>query len=244
MIDKTLNPSIKNPAYSTIIKSQKVCLFINQKEILKNLSFDISSEGITFILGPNGAGKTMLLKILAKILPFTSGKLLMDNKNKIGYVSQKTIFLRRSVYQNLLYPLKINNISLQNVNDRIFKLLSISNLERFKEVSARKLSIGQQQLLAVMRALIIKPNILLLDEPCSNLDLNSTNIIEDLLIKASRSGVKIVLVTHDVLQTKRLANDILFVHNGEIIEHEENPNFFSNSRSQMIKNFLNGILLK
>ena len=95
-----------------------------------------------------------------------------------------------------------------------------------------------------MRALIIKPNILLLDEPCSNLDLNSTNIIEDLLIKASRSGVKIILVTHDVLQTKRLANDILFLHNGEIIEHEENPSFFTNSRSQMIKNFLNGILLK
>ena len=143
-----------------------------------------------------------------------------------------------------IYPLKINNISLQNANDRISKLLSISNLERFKDVSARKLSIGQQQLLAVLRALIIKPNILLLDEPCSNLDLNSTNIIEDLLIKASRSGVKIILVTHDVLQTKRLANDILFLHNGEIIEHEENPNFFTNSRSQMIKNFLNGILLK
>ena len=244
MIEKTLNPSIKNLAYSTIIKSQKVCLLINQKEILKNMSFDISSEGITFILGPNGAGKTMLLKTLAKILPITSGKLLMDNKNKIGYVPQKTIFLRRSVYQNLLYPLKIKNISLQNVNDRISKLLSISNLERFKEVSARKLSIGQQQLLAVMRALIIKPNILLLDEPCSNLDLNSTNIIEDLLIKASKSGIKIVLVTHDVLQTKRLANDILFVHKGEIIEHEQNLNFFSNSRSQLIKNFLKGILLK
>ena len=244
MTNTILKPTFKNLSSSKIIESRKVCLIINQKMILKKISFDIFSNGITFILGPNGAGKTMLLKVLAKIIPIASGNLLMDSNNKIGYVPQKTIFLRRSVYQNLLYPLKINNIRSQKLKARISQLLSISNLESFKEESARKLSIGQQQLLAIIRALIIKPNILFLDEPCSNLDLNSTNIIEDLLIKASRSGVKIVLVTHDVLQTKRLANDILFIHNGKIIEHEKKINFFSDSKSQIVKNFLSGILLK
>ena len=133
MTDRILKPIFKNSSCSKIIESRKVCLIINQKMILKKMSFDIFSDGITFILGPNGAGKTMLLKVLAKIIPIDSGNLFMDRDNKIGYVPQKTIFLRRSVYQNLIYPLKINNIKIQNVKARISTLLSISNLESFKE---------------------------------------------------------------------------------------------------------------
>ena len=115
---------------------------------------------------------------------------------------------------------------------------------KFKNHSARNLSIGQQQLLAVIRGLIIEPNVLLLDEPCSNLDPKSANIIEKIIKNSSKSGIKIIFVTHDILQVKRLADDIIFLNNGEIIEHSKKIFFFNESKCNQVKDYLNGKLLK
>ena len=195
-------------------------------------------------MGPNGAGKSMLLKIISGLILPTAGVLSINKSCKTIYVSQKTIFLRRSVYQNLVYPLKINNIFSKTVHEKIINFLEISDLVKFKNHSARNLSIGQQQLLAVIRGLIIEPNVLLLDEPCSNLDPKSANIIEKIIKNSSKSGIKIIFVTHDILQVKRLADDIIFLHNGEIIEHSNKSFFFNNSNCNQVKNYLNGKLLK
>ena len=136
------------------------------------------------------------------------------------------------------------NIFSKTVHEKIINFLEISNLVKFKNHSARNLSIGQQQLLAVIRGLIIEPNVLLLDEPCSNLDPKSANIIEQIIKNSSKSGIKIIFVTHDILQTKRLADDIIFLHNGEIIEHSKKGFFFKESKCNQVKNYLNGKLLK
>ena len=227
-----------------LIRTKNLTHKIKTKEILSNLNFQILQTGISCIMGPNGAGKSILLKIISGLIVPTAGIISIKKDCKTIYVSQKTIFLRRSVYQNLVYPLKINNIFSKTVHKKIINFLEISNLVKFKNHSARNLSIGQQQLLAVIRGLIIEPNILLLDEPCSNLDPKSANVIEQIIKNSSKSGVKIIFVTHDILQVKRLADDIIFLHNGEIIEHSKKSFFFNESKCNQVKNYLNGKLLK
>ena len=122
--------------------------------------------------------------------------------------------------------------------------MKFAKLEHVAKQSARNLSIGQQQLISIMRALAIRPSFLFLDEPCANLDPQTTQIIENLIKTVSKAGVKIIIVTHDVFQAKRLANDILFFHNGKIIEHTKTKNFFKNPKSKEAKDFQKGLLLK
>ena len=227
-----------------LIRTKNLSHKIKTKVILSNLNFQIFQKGICCIMGPNGAGKSILLKIISGLIAPTSGLLSVNKDCKTFYVSQRTIFLRRSVYQNLVYPLKINNIFSKKVHEKIINFLEISDLVKFKNHSARNLSIGQQQLLAVIRGLIIQPNVLLLDEPCSNLDPKSANVIEQIIKNSSKSGIKIIFVTHDILQVKRLADDIIFLHNGEIIEHSKKSFFFNESKCNQVKNYLNGKLLK
>ena len=176
-----------------------------------------------------------------------SGKILFSPANqrfnKIGYVPQKIILLRRSVEKNLLHALSISNYP-TNKKRRIKEILKFIKLEHLEKQSARNLSIGQQQLISIMRALAIKPSFLFLDEPCANLDPKTTQIIENLIKVVSKSGVKIIIVTHDLFQAKRLANDVLFFHNGEIIEQGKTNSFFTRPKSKEAKDFQKGLLLK
>lgn len=226
------------------LSSEKINLKFKENNLFHDLSFKISSRGISIFMGPNGSGKTVCLKLIAGLLKPDSGELYFNKKVKIGYVSQKTILLRRNVYQNLLYALKISKFPKNEINQRINNALLISGLKDFSFFSARKLSIGQQQLLAIMRALIIRPNLLLLDEPCSNLDPQSTKKIEKILTDVSYVGVKVVLVTHDILQARRLADEILFLHKGQILEQTEKKIFFSNPNTKLANNYIQGMLLK
>ena len=223
---------------------ENVRISFNKSDLFKSLSFKINSKGISLFMGPNGAGKTVCLKLIADLLKPNSGRIYYNKNVRIGYVSQKTVLLRRSVYDNLLYALKISNAQKDKIKEMINNALFISNLNEFKTFSARTLSIGQQQLLAIMRALIIRPNLLLLDEPCSNLDPQSTLVIENILRKVSSIGVKVILVTHDVLQAKRIADEILFIHSGQIIEQTSKNKFFSSPKTIIAKNYLKGMLLK
>lgn len=229
---------------STIIEFKKISLKIGNF-FLNNLSFKIFNDGITFFMGANGSGKSICLKLILGMLNADKGKILINkkDKNKIGYVSQKTVFLRRSVYENLYYSLKVIKYPEKEISNRINEILSIANFKEFINHSARNLSTGQQQLLAVIRAFIIKPNILLLDEPCSNLDPASARIIENLLKRILAFNVKIIIVTHDYLQVKRLADNILFLHNGKITENTESDQFFKLPKSQEAIDYLNGIVL-
>ena len=146
--------------------------------------------------------------------------------------------------KNLLHTLSISNYPTNKKKQRIKEILKFAKLEHLAKQSARNLSIGQQQLVSIMRALVIRPSFLFLDEPCANLDPKTTRIIENLIKIVSKSGVKIIIVTHDLFQAKRLANDILFFQNGKIIEHTETKSFFTNPRSKEVKDFKKGLLLK
>ncbi len=212
---------------------------VNNKPFFKNLSTDISTNGITIILGPNGSGKTLLTKIIKGLIKPESGEIsikLNGTTPKTGYLSQNIIFLRRNVFNNLAYPLEIKGFNKKMINKRIEFLLKYFGFSSKKKISARNLSEGNKQYLSFIRTLVSEPNLLILDEPSSNLDMRFTKKLENFLIK-ERNRIKIIMVTHDLFQAKRLADEILFINDGEIIE-VSTKNKFLKSKNKLIQKFL------
>ena len=248
MIKNIFKPLNNNLKSLLPINFHNVSLKLDNNYFFNKLSFKINTSGISVFIGANGAGKSTCIKLLTGLIKPHSGKVLFSIHNKsldtIGYVPQKIILLRRSVEKNLLHTLSISSYPTNKKKQRIKEILKFAKLEHLAKQSARNLSIGQQQLVSIMRALVIRPSFLFLDEPCANLDPKTTRIIENLIKIVSKSGVKIIIVTHDLFQAKRLANDILFFQNGKIIEHTETKSFFKNPRSKEVKDFKKGLLLK
>ena len=221
-------------------------LILDERKILSSLNLSINSDDVTVIMGPNGAGKSIFLKILNGILTPTSGCITWNNKkqfsdtlNTQAFVFQKPILLRRSVIANLDYMDSVLGNKKKISKDR---LLEIVQLKKQKNQPARMLSLGEQQRLSLVRSLMLRPNILLLDEPTANLDPASTKIIEDIILNLKMMGIKIIFVTHNILQAKRIADDIIFLNEGKMVEHLNKQEFFSNSKSIEVQNYLNGIL--
>ena len=221
-------------------------LILDERKILSSLNLSINSDDVTVIMGPNGAGKSIFLKILNGILTPTSGCITWNNKkqfsdtlNTQAFVFQKPILLRRSVIANLDYMDIVLGYKKKISKDR---LLEIVQLKKQKNQPARMLSLGEQQRLSLVRSLMLRPNLLLLDEPTANLDPASTKIIEDIILNLKMMGIKIIFVTHNILQAKRIADDIIFLNEGKMVEHLNKQEFFSNSKSIEVQNYLNGIL--
>ena len=221
-------------------------LILDERKILSSLNLSINSDDVTVIMGPNGAGKSIFLKILNGILTPTSGCITWNNKkqfsdtlNTQAFVFQKPILLRRSVIANLDYMDSVLGNKKKISKDR---LLEIVQLQKQKNQPARMLSLGEQQRLSLIRSLMLRPNLLLLDEPTANLDPASTKIIEDIVLNLKKMGIKIIFVTHNILQAKRIADDIIFLNEGKMVEHLNKQEFFSNSKSIEVQNYLNGIL--
>ena len=219
---------------------------LDEKRILSRINLSINSDDVTVIMGPNGAGKSIFLKILNGILTPTSGyitwngkKIFSETLNIQAFVFQKPILLRRSVIANLDY---IDGIFRYEKNLNKEHLLEIVQLLKQKKQPARMLSLGEQQRLSLIRSLMLRPNLLLLDEPTANLDPASTKIIEDIVLNLKMMGIKIIFVTHNILQAKRIADDIIFLNEGKMVEHLNKQEFFSNSKSIEVQNYLNGIL--
>ena len=245
MIKETLKPlnEIINQN-SFILDVKNISLKLNNKFLLNKISLKILNNNFSFIMGPNGAGKTLLIKVIAGLIKPTYGEVIFNQTVKLGFVSQKPVFLRRSVYQNLYFALRFSTFPDSMIKNRIYEITRLTKFDKFLDLPARKLSLGQQQLLSIIRALTVKPNTLILDEPCSNLDPNATSLIEDLLLKAKESGVKIILVSHDLMQAKRLSDEVIFMHKGKIIEYSKKNFFFYNSKSREVSDYLRGKLLK
>ena len=163
---------------------------INKSFFFYNLSINFIPKGITIILGPNGAGKSLLTKVLKGIVIPDKGDLSIvfnDQKPNIGYLSQNIVFLRRNVYGNLEYPMKIKGCSKNEISKRLKYLLDIFGFEKSKYASARNLSKGNKQYLSFIRTLVNDPSFLILDEPTSNLDMNYTKKIESYLLKKKKT---------------------------------------------------------
>lgn len=219
-------------------------LRLGDATVLDDVSFDLGPEGTTVIMGPNGAGKSLLLRILHGLQPPSGGTVSWNGApptavtRQQALVFQTPVLLRRSVVANVDFVLKARGLPRTDAGD----LLERVNLSDKAAMPARRLSGGERQRLALARALATRPQVLLLDEPTASLDPAATQAIERIVADASARGVRIIFVTHDVGQAKRLADDVLFLNRGRVVEHTPAAQFFPAPVSEAGRAYLAGRL--
>ncbi|QHQ35160.1 ATP-binding cassette domain-containing protein [Algicella marina] len=210
--------------------------------VLNALDLELGPEGCTVIMGPNGAGKSLLLKALHGLIPPTAGRIDWNGTpaaqatRRQALVFQKPVLLRRSVAANLDFVLKARGKD----PARRAELLARTGLAHKASQPARLLSGGEAQRLALARALATDPEILFLDEPTASLDPASVLAIEGMVTAARDQGTRIIFVTHDIGQARRMADDVVFIHRGRVAEHRPAPAFFNAPHSEAARNYVNG----
>ena len=219
------------------------------KAILGPVTCELASEGFTIVLGPNGAGKTTLLKVLHGVERLTDGHVdwsvpAAEARSAQSYVFQSPIMLRRSVRQNLAYPLELLGTPKAEIAVEIAHWAQRIGLLDALDRPATRLSGGEKQKLALGRALIRKPKVLFLDEPCANLDGSATREIEAILQDAHRAGTRIIMTTHDLGQSRRLANDVMFLLKGRLHVQAPRDTFFDAPATPETRAFLNGDIVE
>ena len=229
------------------ITVDKLILHAGRKTLLDNISVHITQPGITAIMGPNGAGKSLFIRCLHGLSQPDSGQIRFagqeirdSHRLRQSLIFQKPVLLRRTVRQNLEFVHALRPA--QNYRD-IETALETVGLSGLAEQPAKQLSGGEQQRLALARALMTCPDILFLDEACANLDPASAAQIEALLLEASKKGQKIILITHDIAQARRLADDLIFLHQGQLCEHSLAKDFFAQPKSAAARAYLDGQIL-
>ena len=245
----------------TIISLHDFGAAYENKTVLSGVNTAIRRGKITAIIGPSGCGKSTLLKAMNRMLELESdasvrGSIHLNGQDihtlpadelrrRVGMVFQTPTPFPMSIYKNMTYaPLYYGTKGKQNLDRIVQKNLEITGLwEEVKDElgkSALKLSGGQQQRLCIARALTAEPEILLLDEPCSALDVKSTQTIEDLLLKLKETYT-IVIVTHNLFQARRIADECIFMLNGELWEQNTTESLFTDPQRQETKDYLQGV---
>ena len=213
--------------------------------ILDGVSLTLAAGGPTVLIGPNGAGKTTLLRAAMGLTLLTQGEITWGGRAdappaRRAILFQRPVMLRRSAAANIDYALGMTDMPRAQ---RIDDLLALVGLQGLGRRPARRLSGGEQQRLALARALARDPAILFLDEPTASLDPAATKAIEDIILAVAARGVKVVISTHDLGQARRLGGDIVLLHRGRLIEHGPAMDFFDNPRSDEARKFIAGELL-
>ena len=215
------------------------------RAILAGVDIHIAAQGVTVLIGPNGAGKSVLLRVLAVLIAPDSGTVLWGDcaparvrRPRIGFVFQKPVLLRRSAIANIRHALHAVGCARDKSAARAHDALIFAGLEHLQASPARLLSGGEQQRLAIARALALQPEVLFLDEPTANLDPAASAQIEAMISAVSSRAMTVVLVTHDVGQARRLASHVEFMHRGSIVESSAAHDFFRNPSTPSAKAFL------
>ena len=230
-------------AGSPLMVLSGVGVSIGPTAILSDVSVSLASGPPSMLIGPNGAGKTTLLKLIMGLVAPTAGTISFTptpNGDPVerAFVFQRPVMLRRSAAANVAFALAATGkpASSQAV-DRLLALVSLAHLA---DRPARRLSGGEQQRLALARALAREPDLLLLDEPTASLDPAATKAVEDIIRSVAATGVKIVMSTHDLGQARRLAGDVVFLAHGRLVERAPAATFFTAPATQAARRFLAG----
>ena len=220
------------------------------RRLIDGVDLSVEHPGISVIMGPNGAGKSLLLRLMHGLIAPTKGDILWAGipmngqiRRRQAMVFQKPVLLRRTAAANITHALGLRGVVRSERRSRAYQALQLAGLERHAFTPARVLSGGEQQRLCLARALSLDPEVLFLDEPTASLDPASTLAIERLLIDAQHRGIKVIVVTHDVGQARRLAQDVIFLHHGRLIEHQSAPRFFKEPESDVARAFIAGGLV-
>ncbi len=237
---------MRAPPSDLPIVFEHVALQAGDVSVLRSISLALAPGVPTALIGPNGAGKTTLIRVAASLIAPTSGRVSWGGKpgtdgRRIAVVFQRPVMLRRSAAANVAYALP--RCSARERRLRTSELLLQVGLAHLAERPARRLSGGDQQRLALARALAREPEVLFLDEPTASLDPASTKTVEDVVRAVAASGVKIVAATQNLGQARRLAGDVVFMLRGRVHERATADQFFSAPQTAEAAAFLNGDLV-
>jgi len=233
-----------------LLQVRGLTMSIGERVLIDSIDCVLESGSRTVVLGPNGAGKSVFLRLLCGLMKPDSGSIIWQGQaigpavcRCLAMVFQHPVLLRRSVAANLDFALSNSGLDATTRKQRVAKGLQLSRLQAASTQPARLLSGGEQQRLALARALITRPEVLLLDEPTASLDPASVQAVETMIEAAHNQGIKIIFVTHDVGQVRRLADEVLFIHRGMITEQTPVKYFLSNPASQAASDYLAGRLI-
>ncbi|WP_069658013.1 phosphate ABC transporter ATP-binding protein PstB [Arcticibacter eurypsychrophilus] len=243
------------------LSASSVNLWFGKKQVLKDINISFPKNQITALIGPSGCGKSTLLRCFNRMHDLSpdariEGEFLLEQRDlyerglsvtevrsRIGMVFQKANPFPKSIYENINYGLKINDVPKEKRQDIIENALKESYIwEEVKDEMqkpATRLSGGQQQRLCIARAVSLRPEVILMDEPCSALDPLSTLKIEELIVKLKKDYT-IIIVTHNMQQAQRVADKTVFMYLGEIIEEGDTNTLFSDPKNDLTANYVKG----
>ena len=209
----------------------------------------LDGEGTCVVIGPNGAGKTSLLRLLHGAARLTGGSIAWacsreEARQHQAFVFQRPVMLRRSVEANLAYPLLMRGEARREANQTARDWAGRVGLAGLLDRPATSLSGGEQQKLAIARALIVQPKLLFLDEPSAGLDGRAMREVEEILGVAKSSGTRLMLSTHDMGQARRLADEVLFLVQGRVLEFGRAAEFFEAPKTAQARAFLRGDIVE
>lgn len=248
----------------THIRVQNLNVFYGKEHVLKDINIEIPDKKITVIIGPSGCGKTTLLKSFNRLLDGNdsakvTGKIFVDEENiydpdievthirkKMGLLSQKPYPLPMSIYDNVAYGPRLygekDKKKIDKIVEHFLRMASLWDEVKDKLFTpATRLSVGQQQRLCLARGLAVGPEIILGDEPTSALDPKSSQYIEQRFLEL-KTRYTVILVTHILRQAKRLADYVLFLYLGQLVEHGPARKIFEDPQEKMTKEYIQGII--
>jgi tungstate transport system ATP-binding protein len=220
----------------------QVSFAVNGRTIIDRVSAEIGTGPRSIILGPNGAGKSVLMRLCHGLLKPTSGSIVWRGTNggrrRQALVFQRPVMLRRSALANVSYAMKLAGIAPGERELRARDVLDAVGLSHLAERAARMLSGGEQQRVALARAWALNPEVLFLDEPTANLDPGAVRDIESIIAQIHAGGTKIIMTTHNLGQARRLGDEILYLHQGRLVERAAGNSFFQRPASAEAAAFL------
>lgn len=236
----------------TLLKVENLYKSFGDIEVLHNINFEINKGDIVVIIGPSGSGKSTFLRCLNFLEKPTNGKILLNEKEmkdnlelhkKIGMVFQSfNLFSNLTVLENItLAPIKTKQLSEKEAQNEAMKLLRMIGLEDKKDAYPDNLSGGQKQRVAIIRSLIMNPEIMLFDEPTSALDPEMIEEVLTLMKEVAQKGMTMVIVTHELDFANDIANKVVFMDEGKIVETGTPTEIFKNPKTERLKEFLSKI---
>jgi tungstate transport system ATP-binding protein len=243
-----MSDAVHGPRSLFPLQLDEVVFEAGGRRIVDGVSLTLEAGMRTVIIGPNGAGKSVLLRLCHGLLPPTSGRITWNTPELPGearrqaMVFQRPVLLRRSALANLSHALAVARVPRSEREPRAREALRKVGLEALAAHPARVLSGGEQQRVALARAWALHPEVLFLDEPTANLDPGATHEVERVIEAMHVAGTKIVMVTHNLGQAKRLGDEILFLHQGRVVERAPADRFFKQAASREAAQFLEGEL--
>jgi phosphate transport system ATP-binding protein len=243
------------------LSAKGVDLSFGNKHVLKNVSVSFPEKKVTALIGPSGCGKSTLLRCFNRMHDLSpdahiTGKFMLDNQDlydkhisvtqvrkRVGMVFQKANPFPKSIYENINYGLKINDVPAKDRPEIIERALKESYLwEEVKDdlkKPATRLSGGQQQRLCIARTVALRPEVILMDEPCSALDPISTRKVEELIVLL-KEQYTIIIVTHNMQQAQRVADKTVFMYLGEVVEEGNTDDIFKQPQKELTQNYVGG----